>query len=279
MPIDLDAYLSGIGYRGPITPTLATLQSVCQLHPQSLTFNSVYPWLGLPVHLDLPTLEAKLVNRREGGYCFEQNTLLWAALAQIGFDVRGLSARVVYSTPPGGGRHPRNHMLMLVDLDGEKYVADAGFGGLTLTAPLRLSDEAPQQTPHETVRIGRTETVADLRDYVLEAEAGGQWRAMYQFGLEEQIDADYEMANWFTGTFPGSAFVQRLIAARPVDAGRLALSDNRLSVHRIGLPSIQRTIESASELSHILENDFAITLPDHPDLAARLQAIVTPTEA
>ncbi|MGE3710143.1 MAG: arylamine N-acetyltransferase, partial [Hyphomicrobiaceae bacterium] len=150
MPIDLDAYLSAIGYTGPRTPTLATLGAVCALHPQALAFNSVYPWLGLPVQLDLPTLEAKLVRDRRGGYCYEHNTLLWAALDSLGFKPAGLSARVLYSTPPGGGRHPRNHMLMLLELDEGRYVADAGFGGLTLTAPLRLEAGLTQQTPHRS---------------------------------------------------------------------------------------------------------------------------------
>ncbi len=269
MPINLDAYLARIGYTGPRTPDLAVLREVCRLHPMALTFNSVYPWLGLPVRLDLETLEAKLVGEGRGGYCYEQNTLLMAALKELGFALRGLSARVVYSTPPGGGRHPRNHMLMLVELAEGAFIADAGFGGLTLTAPLKLEADTIQQTPHERVRFGRVGS-----DYVLEAEAGDSWRAMYQFDMQEQIDADYEMANWFTSTYPGSAFVQRLIAARPIAGGRLALSDAQLSIHRTGGPSERRTITNAADLRRLLEVDLEITLPDHPELGERLNRVV-----
>src|SRR5690606_41399282 len=64
--------------------------------------------------------------------------LLFAhALHALGFQFRGLAARVVYNAPVGTIA-PRGHMLIAIDLHGETFVADVGFGGLTLTSPLRL---------------------------------------------------------------------------------------------------------------------------------------------
>jgi N-hydroxyarylamine O-acetyltransferase len=269
MPLDLDAYLARIDYAGPCAVDLATLRRIHELHPRAIPFESIDPWLGRPVPLDIEALQDKLVTRRRGGYCFEHNLLLLAVLERIGFDVRGLAARVVYSTPPGGGRHPRNHMLLLIGLGEQHFIADVGFGGLTMTSPLRLEAGVIQETPHERFRLSRAG-----HDYELEAEAGDTWRAMYQFGLEQQIDADYEMANWFTSTYPGCAFVMRLIAARTLPGKRLALANNAMSIHHTGSPSERRTITDADELRRVLEGDFNIVLPDDPHLDEKLRGLI-----
>src|SRR5690606_17659533 len=99
-------------------------------------------------------LEQKLVLSGRGGYCFEHNRLFGAVLESLGFDVTGLAARVLWEREPGSVM-PRTHMLLTVDVAGEPYIADVGFGGLTLTAPLRLVPDLEQPTPHETFRVQR----------------------------------------------------------------------------------------------------------------------------
>ena len=269
MPIDLDAYLSRIGYGGAREPSLAVLRELHAMHPQAIAFDSLDPWLGRPVSLDRDAIEAKLVAERRGGYCYEHNTLLWAALSAIGFDVQGLSARVLYSTPPGGGRHPRNHMLMKVETPDGPHIADVGFGGLTLTGPLRLVADDVQQTPHERVRLRR-----EGEDWVLEAETVDTWRAMYQFGLEEHIAPDYEVANYYMSTHPRSPFVVRLVAARPLPGRRLALANNQMSVHHVGGPTEKRSIGSVDALERVLIEDFGIALPQDQRLAEKLRGVV-----
>lgn len=269
MRIDLDAYLTRIGYDGPRMPTLPVLRALHASHPQAIAFDSLDPWLGRAVAIDIAALEAKLVRGRRGGYCYEHNTLFWAALSALGFEVQGLSARVLYSTPPGGGRHPRNHMLMKVETPDGPHIADVGFGGLTLTGPLLLEADVIQQTPHERVRLKR-----DGGDWVLEAETGDTWRAMYQFGLEEHIAPDYEVANYYMSTHPRSPFVVRLVAARPLPGRRLALADNQMSVHHVNGPTEKRTIGNADELERVLREDFGLALPDDPRLTAKLRGVV-----
>ena len=46
-------------------------------------------------------------------------------------------------------------MLLRVALPEGDFLADVGFGGLTLTAPLRLEVGPEQATPHEPHRLER----------------------------------------------------------------------------------------------------------------------------
>lgn len=92
--LDLDAYLARIGWAGgELRADLATLKAVHRAHAGAITFESLDVLFGRPVGLDVKTVEDKLVHERRGGYCYEQNTLLAAALERIGFEVSGRGAR------------------------------------------------------------------------------------------------------------------------------------------------------------------------------------------
>lgn len=263
----LDAYLARIGYTGPRTATLDTLQAVHALHPAAIPFENLNPLLGWPVSLEVQTLQAKLVADGRGGWCFEHNTLLRHGLEALGFSVTSLAARVLWNASPGSSLGPRSHMLLLVDLGGLMYLADVGFGGNVLTAPLRLQPHITQSTPHEPHRLLPLEN-----GFVLEASWGGEWKPLYRFTLEPQFPADYEVSNWYLCHHPGSLFRQVLMTARVTADGRYALRNNTLSIHRKG-GTEKRILADAAALRSSLENDFALQLPESPELAALLDRL------
>jgi N-hydroxyarylamine O-acetyltransferase len=262
--IDLEAYFRRIGYAGPRTLTLDTLRAIHLQHALSIPFENLDPLLRLTPRLDARSLEQKLVHSRRGGYCFEQNLLLSHVLQSLGFTVTQLAARVVWNAPPGVVR-PRTHMLLCVDLEDERYVVDVGFGGLTLTGPLRLVPDIEQATPHEPFRV-----IAVDGGFALEAFVQPSWRTLYRFDLQPQLLPDYEMSNWYVSTHPDSHFTFALSAARPTPGSRIALSNNQLTVYRAGARPEQRILATAAELRSVLRETFGLALPDTPDLDAVL---------
>jgi N-hydroxyarylamine O-acetyltransferase len=126
----LDDYLERIGFAGKIGPDLATLAAIHAAHVNAIPFEGLDPLLRRPVKLDLVSVQEKLVDGRRGGYCFEQNTLLKAALETIGFKVTGLGGRVRWMSAPDSPLGPRTHMVLKVDLSDGPYLADVGFGAL-----------------------------------------------------------------------------------------------------------------------------------------------------
>src|SRR5690625_4032461 len=208
-----------------------------------------------------------MVEDGRGGFCFEQNLLLRHALKALGFHVTGLSARVVSNRPPGNFP-PRTHMLLRVDFDGHTYIADGGFGGMTLTEPLRLEVGTPQQTTHERRRL-----LQDGEAFTREAEAEGEWKTYYRFNSLPQRLVDDEMANWYICTHPNSQFNQNLIVARPTAQARYALRNNSLAIHHLDGPTERTTLTSAGELRDTLEDIFRIRLPESPELDAELKRL------
>jgi N-hydroxyarylamine O-acetyltransferase len=264
---DLDAYLQRIGYSGRAAPKLDTLREIHRLHPQAIAFENLNPLLHWPVLLDARSLQRKMVSQRRGGYCYEHNLLLKHALERIGFRVAGLAARVLWNHPEDAIR-PRTHMLLQVDVEDELWIADVGFGGLTLTAPLRLVEHTPQATPHEPFRVLRLGG-----DYTVQAEVRGEWRTLYRFDLQEQVLPDYELTSWYLANHPESHFVRRLIAARTAPQRRYALLDNELAVHELGGKTARRRIASGEELRGVLSETFGIAVPEGAEVEQQLTKI------
>jgi N-hydroxyarylamine O-acetyltransferase len=265
---DLGAYFERIRYDGPTAARLETLCEIHRLHPQAIAFENLNPLLRWPVPLDARSLQQKLVTQRRGGYCYEHNLLLKHALERIGFKVAGLAARVLWNHPEDAIR-PRTHMLLQVDIEDELWIADVGFGGLTLTAPLRLVEHTPQSTPHEPFRVTRIDG-----DYAVQAEVRGAWRTLYRFDLQEQVLPDYEVTSWYLSNHPESHFVRRLIAARTETKRRYALLDNELAVHKLGEETERRKLTSAKELRAVLSETFRIAVPDDVAVDRKLTELV-----
>ncbi len=97
MTLDLDAYLARLDYRGERAPTAAVLAAIVDHHMLAIPFENLDVLLGRGVRLDLPSLQAKLVDARRGGYCFEHATLVAAALEAIDFTVARHAARATMS--------------------------------------------------------------------------------------------------------------------------------------------------------------------------------------
>src|SRR5437879_2803488 len=103
---DLDAYLRRLSYAGPRARSLAALGAIVAAHAAAIPYENIDVLLGRGVRLDIAAVQRKLVHDRRGGYCFEQNTLLEAALRSLGFAITSLVGRVVrgLTDPSEAGR-------------------------------------------------------------------------------------------------------------------------------------------------------------------------------
>ena len=258
--MDLDAYCRRIGYDGPRDASIGTLRAVAHRHATTIPFEN----LGVLAHgapaLDDETVATKLVERRRGGYCYELNALLLAALRALGFDVLPLSARVRYALPRGAPT-PRSHMVLCVATEEGRMLVDAGFGGLTPTAPVRLDVREAQSTPHEDVRI-----VEDDGGYLLQAHLGGTWSDLYFFDLVPQHPVDYLQQNWYTATRPGALFANHLVVALPSREGRRTLFNRTMTWRPRHGPSEATTLASSEALREALATHFALQ-PGDDELA------------
>lgn len=271
--VDLDAYFARVAYTGARAPTLDTLRALHAKHVASIPFENLNPLAGWAVGLDAASIENKLVRGGRGGYCFEQNLLFSRVLKTLGFGVTDLAARVLWRARGDDDLRPRTHMLLLVDVQGVKYLADVGFGGQSLTGPLRFIADIEQETPHEPFRLLRLEGV-EPEEYKLQALVGKVWKTMYRFDLQPQLEGDYEMPNHYLCTSEQSHFRSTLTAARALPDRRYGLANNFLSTHHLHRPSERRALRSIAEVRQVLTEVFGINLPDDAQSREQLDAAI-----
>ena len=251
-PDQLAAYLERIGFSGTPRPDRETLAALQSAHRFAIAFENLDIMLGRGVALAPEILFEKIVQRRRGGYCFEQNALFLSALEAIGFEARPLLARVWLraETAPA-----RTHTLNLVRLDGAELIVDAGFGG-SFVPPMALSDGAEAATADGA----RHRLLADPEyGWMLERDGGEGWARQYSFTLEPAWPADLEMANHFTATRPGTRFTTLRIASAPTPDGYVSLVDRALTTSRAGR-SETREIADAEEYRRVLAELFGLSL-------------------
>ncbi len=222
--------------------------------------------------LELNAIIGKLVHGGRGGYCYEQNSLLQAVLIALGFRVTALLARVRSGCPRRGYYGPQPHDLVLVDLPEGPHLIDAGFGNMTLTAPLALTPNRVQSTPHEDFRL-----IEAAGDFMLQARLGDTWADVYRFDLSPQLAPDIAAQNWHTATRQNALFAHNLIVTRTIPAGRHVLFNTTLTWRPVGQPPERRPLGRRSRTrTSASTKHFSLRLPPaEPQAAARGLAAAT----
>lgn len=252
--MNLAAYFARIGLGETPVPDLAGLAAVQRAHRLAIPFENLDVILGRGVSIEPDTVFDKLVTRRRGGYCFEQNQLFLRALEALGFVARPLLARVW----AGGAVDvpPRTHTFNLVTLDGREWIADAGFGA-NYTPPLPL--EADTEAMSDDGARHRLRTVP-VHGWMLERRMPGEdWLPQHSFTCDPVFPVDLAMSNHWTSSAPGSRFMTMRIMSRVLPDGLVSLADRRLSYQRIGGRE-ESEIASAEAYRAALANLFDIRL-------------------
>lgn len=225
---DLPAYLDRIGLPAPVTPDAEGLQRLQRAHRLAIPFESLDIPLGRPIAIDTGSVFAKLVTARRGGFCFEHNRLFGDALAAIGFTTRPLLARVWLGAEDVP---PLTHCLSLVTIDGQAWIADAGFGGSYVPVLPLVEGAAAVASDGARFRLGREATYGWLLDREGQAgttdgrAAGPGPQPQFSFTLATVFDADLALGSHWAATHSDSRFVRHRVVTLILPRGFASLID------------------------------------------------------
>lgn len=229
------------------------LNDVVARHVATFAFSSVGCWLGDNLPLDFGSLYYRIVVKRRGGYCFEQNCLLFRILEELGFSVTLYLARVIYNedTHPG-----LTHRISMVEYEGERYVLDVGFGPLGPGIPVPMSGVES----HDGEKIFR---IAEGRtgEYHMQVFKKGEFFSLYRFELVRYGQSDCELGHFYSHQHPNAAFVNNLVASLILENETRSLRNLEYWVTRQSGTQIQE-ISSSEQLWRILIGDFGIQVTE-----------------
>lgn len=268
MSLDLNKYFERIGFTEESKVDFEVLKKLNFLHAITIPFENINPLLKLPVKIDLNSIEEKLVLKNRGGYCYEQNTLFFNVLTEIGFEVRPLAGRVVWNDSINSITS-LTHMFLLVTFNQIEYIVDVGFGTQTLTSPLKFVLDEVQETPHESYKIIKFED-----DFVLQTNINNNWRSMYRFNKNQQHFIDFEVGNWYTSTHPDFIFTNILFLSKATKNGRYSLINNLFKRYDLDGTSKTLKIETIEELKNIITSIFNIEISEEEILDEKLRTFI-----
>jgi N-hydroxyarylamine O-acetyltransferase len=250
----LDAYLARLGWTGPVEPTLPMLTALTRAHIASIPFENVDVLLGRGIRIDLDGICQKIIAGRRGGYCFEHGTLFQAAIDRIGFRSTAHAARVLTLVPRQ--QAARTHMFLTVEIDGDSFLVDPGFGGHGPLVPVPVREGADARDGADRHRMVRRDD-----EWVLEAEIDGRLVPLWTSTLEPQFPVDFEVANHWVSTAAASPFVNRLMLRALMPGGRTSVMNRDVSLLRGGRAEKYQLADRAA-LRQLLADHFGFDLPE-----------------
>ncbi|XPF92764.1 arylamine N-acetyltransferase family protein [Colwellia sp. RE-S-Sl-9] len=233
-------------------PDLNFLNKLQSAHVAKYSFNNLAVLLGQNIKIDSKSVFNKIVTEGRGGYCFEHNKLVYDTLQDLGYNVRLLLAKVVSDVEQEA---PRTHRITLVNLKGEHYIVDAGFGPFGSTYPIKLSLDEVQSQGFYHYRVQQAKT----NEYSFEIEKEEGFSTLYCFNLNEYTEADCKVSNFYSYQYPEAVFVNNLVVCNKLEKDIHSLR-NGLFFHITKSEKVEVKITSPSLLQKTLLKYFALNL-------------------
>lgn len=275
--MDIKEYFARISYQGSYDkPNLATMSDIFQHHVQAVPFENLSMHCGESIELDLEATYNKIVRKKRGGWCMENNYLLSWVLKTLGYNVTLLGAKV-YILELDSYPDEIDHLLLQVELDGKFYIVDGGFGmAYQLWQPMELISGMDQpQTPGVfrfqeengtwyLEKVKRKQQVLNHSTSTSENVENEVCRRVYLFTLQPRDIEEFRGCNAQLQTAPDSLFVTKSICSLQTADGIRALVGWKLTEikynYRDNTDLVEIKMLADEEIEKTLKEKFNITL-------------------
>jgi N-hydroxyarylamine O-acetyltransferase len=255
-----DAYFARIGIAVPSRPDFEALRAIHRAHALAFTWEAADAFLTRPEGgIDPERAFEKMVTGRRGGWCYEMNGLLGAALAAAGFNVTRLCAGVHRATI--GEAAIGNHLTLRVELDDGAWLVEAGLGD-ALPVPVPLC-EGTYEDGYLACAIQAAEG-----DWLRYSNHRHGIASSFDFRADHSDDAVLAEKEVWMRTDPGSPFTGALAIMRHFP-GRVESLVNRTRRTLTASGMAEREITGEEDFAGILGGLFGLDLPDVPALWAK----------
>ena len=242
---DAGAYLERIGLAGETPePTAEWLDRIVHAQLTHIPFDAMDCWgRGITPSLAIEDLFNKIVRHRRGGYCFELNSLFCAFLRSLGYKADIVVVHLLRDFTP-----PPAHCAVIVDINGEKYFTDVGFGGPVPDGCVRYDGQFHHG--YRVVPEGDFSCLEKLTD------SGGTQRVML-YSNSPALPVDLIPLNFYVSGRPDSGFCRMLNVNFRLENGNVWISGRKFFLHSSD-ENIEREIKDLDDLKDILERYFGI---------------------
>ncbi len=252
----IEKYFQRIKYTRSAEKTLENLSALQKGHLFNIPYETIDQMNGVPLSLEPQAVYNKIILGNRGGYCFETQGLLCYLLRSLGYDVVQYAGR--FMNEPGVIQM-RRHRILIVTLDKKRYLCDVGMRAETSRVPLELTEGLVQT---DGVGQYRFEKDTFYGWVLMQKLPDKEWKPLYAFTEEVQIDDDFVMPSFYCEKHPDSPFNKILKIAIYTEDSNLNIVDNEYKVYRMGKCTEERIIETREEAIKLMKEKFGIIVPD-----------------
>lgn len=257
--MDLSKYLRRLGIEVLVSADLENLAAIQLAHMRAISFENLDVVCKKAISMEVEDVCAKLLDAGRGGYCFEQNTLLLAALRAVGFTAKPVLARVLWNRPPGYAT-PFTHMSVIVSIGTDEYLVDVGFGGLSSLVPVLIHADCQETTSCDgTFRVAYNH--AEVDSLTLQWQLQDTWVDLYKFQNTEALLCDMMVANWWSCTWPGARWTTCMFVARIIGRERHHFLNDEYCARGVDGVAKRRKVSCPQEIMELLTSVFGLSLP------------------
>lgn len=245
-------YLERIGYNGSFALEKTTLSNLQWAHLTHVPYENLNILAGIPLSLKSQDLFNKIVVDKRGGYCFELQGLFKELLTSLGFSVEQYAARFLDEGP---SVQMRRHRVLIVTLDKRRYLVDVG-----------VRSESPRKALCLTCGEEQTDGVCQYRFekdnffgwILLQKEQGKDWKQIYGFTEEPQIDDDFVMPSFYCEKHPDSGFNKYMKISIFKGDSNFTLTNGIFKEYRHGKVQFRKSLTQPEEMREILKLYFGL---------------------
>ncbi|WP_205699575.1 arylamine N-acetyltransferase [Conexibacter sp. SYSU D00693] len=249
MPLDVDALLRRVGLAERPPATVEGLRTLHRAFVASVPYEDLAIQLGETGPLEVGVVARRLLHGGRGGYCFELNGVLATLLEAVGLQVWRHEA--VVGARGERGVTPTNHLALVVEAEGRRWLAEAGLGEGWLD-PLELVE-------------GREHGRGGLWWDVAREADGGWWVGQHPWGSTAGVSVGPDAVG--LGAFAphherlscsaDSSFVRTLVVQRPQDDRVVTLRARTLGAKGPAVDE-RRVLVDVDDLAATLRDAFGI---------------------
>ena len=251
--MDAEKYLNRIRFKGFPKTDLDTLKKLHLHHMLYVPFENLDIHLGRKIILEPEALYNKIVLNNRGGFCYEMNGLFYEIITFLGFKAKRVSARVFNDNGVPGREF--DHMAIIVDIGGGKWLADVGFGDSYLE-PLKLVPDLEQ------TQYGKSYKIVKVDEEIFKtvfSEDGKEYKDMYLFSLTPRELAEYNEMCVYQQESPDSHFIKNTVCTLARTGGRITLSGLKLIETKDGVKT-ETVLKNTNEYNIKLKELFGIII-------------------
>ncbi|WP_028563408.1 arylamine N-acetyltransferase family protein [Paenibacillus pinihumi] len=228
-------FLHRIGRSGS-SITFDELSDVLEAAAWAIPFENISLLAHGTREITLASLMNKIIARREGGLCYELNTLLYFVLLENGFDVQLTRGSVYDHASQHFALSGRTHVTIILTRNDDCYLVDTGFGGNLALRPIPFSG-TPVFSYNGEFRVRKAGT--EHGDHILELKLKHKdtdWKLGYAFDSKSVLPdlREVNKVQQIIAEHPGSKFNQKPLVTQLTKDGSMTLTESSFTVWKNG---------------------------------------------